>query len=71
MINEEHPFYRRVYEPLGQETSPKSKELRCQLDLLLLSAARAEAQASRRTEQSVLKKFRQNWSDIMATFLGR
>jgi hypothetical protein len=71
VINPEHPFYRRVYGPLEQDNSDRGKEMRCQLELMLLAAARAEAQAVKGADRKVLKKFREEWSNTLATFLSK
>ena len=69
ILNPEHPFYKKVYKPLVENETKENKELRCQLDLLILSAARAEA-ATRDSQREVLAQFRQVWSDNIATFLN-
>jgi len=71
VINPEHPFYKKVYEPLGDESKPGGKELRCFLDLMLLSAARSEVQAIKKSDREVLRTFRNNWSDTLATFFSK
>ncbi len=68
IINSEHPFYRKVYSRLLEE---QNKTIRCQLDLLLLAAARAEATAAKKGEQETIKLFRENWSNILATFCSQ
>jgi hypothetical protein len=69
VLNPEHPFYKKVYKPLIENESKENRELRTQLDLLLLSAARAEAGASREPQREALAQFRKAWSDNVATFL--
>ncbi|MHC4395730.1 MAG: ATP-binding protein [Planctomycetota bacterium] len=71
VINPEHPFYRKVYASLIDESKSELKELRCQVDLLLLASARAEALANNKGQRELLKKFRRDWSDILATFLSK
>ncbi len=71
VINPEHPFYKKIYSPLIDETKHGLKDIRCQLDLMLLAAARAEALSVKKADREALKSFRQNWSDIFATFLNR
>jgi len=71
VINPEHPFYRSVYASLIDESKSELKELRYQVDLLLLASARAEALANTKGQREILKKYRQNWSDILATFLSK
>ncbi len=70
VLNPDHPFYREVYEPLTDESRPDAKEVKRKLDLFLLAAARAEAMNSRKSDRESVKKYRKNWSDILATFLS-
>jgi hypothetical protein len=69
VMNSEHPFYKKVYKPLIENETKENRELRAQLDLLLLAAARAEAAATRETQREALTQFRKTWSDNVATFL--
>ncbi|MHC4620305.1 MAG: ATP-binding protein [Planctomycetota bacterium] len=71
VVNPEHPFYKKVYAKLIEEADPATKELRCRIDLMLLAAARAEALWSRKSDREVLRRYRQNWSDTLATFLNK
>lgn len=71
VINPEHPFYRNFYASLIDESKPGAGGLRCQVDLLLLAAARAEALAANNGHRELLKKYRHNWSNILATFLSK
>lgn len=71
VINPDHPFYREVYEPLTSENRPDAKEVKRKLDLVLLAAARAEAMNTRKPDRESVKKYRKNWSDILATFLSQ
>ena len=68
-LNPEHPFYKNVYKPLIENETKENRELRGQIDLLLLSAARAEAAATRESHRDALGQFRRVWSDNVATFL--
>jgi hypothetical protein len=69
VLNPEHPFYKKVYKPLIENETKENRELRGQIDLLLLSAARAEAAATREVQREALAQFRKVWSDNVATFL--
>jgi hypothetical protein len=69
VVNPEHPFYKKVYKPLIENETKENRELRSQLDLLLLAAARAEAAATRDSQREALAQFRKVWSDNVATFL--
>lgn len=63
-LNTDHPFYKRVYAPLLDDSDPRRKSTRQQIELLLLAAARSEAAVGREAE-----KFLSYWSDVVATFL--
>jgi len=41
------------------------------MDLLLLSAARAEAGAAKNSQRDAMQEFRKTWSDNLATFLSK
>jgi hypothetical protein len=69
ILNPEHPFYKKVYKPLVENETKENRQLRSQLDLLLLGAARAEAAATREPQREALAQFRKLWSDNIATFL--
>lgn len=71
VINPEHPFYRKVYAPMLDDSKPGERERRCHLELMLLSAARTEALATKKYDREVLRTFRNNWSDTLATFLEK
>ncbi len=69
VLNPDHPFYKKIYKPLIENETKENKALRSQLDLLMLSAARAEAAATRESQREALAQFRKVWSDNVATFL--
>lgn len=70
VLNPEHPFYKKLYRPLADSDTPRDRELRTHLELLLLAAVRSEAsrRGSRRAE--LLATHRREWSDTLATFLS-
>jgi hypothetical protein len=63
-LNREHPFFKRFYRLLNDREDESSQALRRQLDLVLLAAARAEAQVGTKAD-----RFLDTWSDAIATFL--
>ncbi len=69
IINPRHPFYRAVYKPLLEADNPHDREIRKQLDLILLAAARVEASETDKGDAAKLAEARQAWSDTLATFL--
>jgi hypothetical protein len=66
VLNPAHPFYRSVYQPLADKDDKDSKASRGKLDLMLLAAARAEAEATRGPQREALAAFRKTWSDNLA-----
>ena len=68
IVNPEHPFYKKLYSSLTDDSNPNVKELRCQLDLMLLAAARAEAMIAKKVDAETVEKFRHSWSNTLATF---
>ena len=71
ILNPEHPFFRKVYKLLLDDDSKEGQALRGQMDLLLLSAARAEAGAAKDNQRDAMQQFRRTWSDNLATFLSK
>ena len=70
VLNQSHPFYKKVYLPLVENETPANKENRTNIELLLLAAARAEAAATRESQRELLGQTRKAWSDNLATFLN-
>jgi anti-sigma regulatory factor (Ser/Thr protein kinase) len=70
VLNQGHPFYKKVYRPLVENENAANKELRASIELVLLAAARAEAAATRESHREVLGQTRKAWSDNLATFLN-
>jgi hypothetical protein len=69
-LNPNHPFYKQVYRPLTESTVPRDRQLRVQLELLLLSFSRAGAMEQDKHVLTALDLHRQAWSNILATFLN-
>ncbi len=55
---------------LIENETKENKELRSQIDLILLAAARAEAASTKAPQREALEQFRKTWSDNVATFLN-
>ena len=68
-LNTRHPLYRDLYGPLAVSESPKDQETAKQLALAVLAAARAEAGTWGGSQRTHVRRFRQAWSDVIATFL--
>lgn len=69
VLNPEHPFYKQIYQRLRESDTPCDRQLRTQLELLLLAAARSEATEDSPRAIAQLERQRQVWSDTLATFL--
>jgi hypothetical protein len=70
VVNPKHGFHRKIYQPVVSGAGAVAPELAQYLQLLLLAAARAEATFTRREEQQVIERFRQEWSEILEVMLG-
>jgi hypothetical protein len=46
VINQSHPFYKKIYSPLAESQQSRDRDLRVQLEVVLLAAARAAASSS-------------------------
>jgi len=68
VLNPDHPFYREIYKPLSEGETQRDPQLRAQIELLLLAAARSEAAA--RGKVPALAKHRLEWSNTLAAFLN-
>jgi len=67
-VNEDHPFYKRLYAPLCEL---RDSSISMALECLLLAAARAEVGVRGNNDQGkYLARHRQEWSDALAVFLG-
>jgi hypothetical protein len=70
VLNPAHPFYKKVYRPLSEHDHELARSLRGQLELILLAAARAEAQMAKGRNQREISKQRLAWSNAIASFLS-
>lgn len=70
VLNPQHPFYKQIYQQLAESDTPRDQQLRTQLELLLLAAARSEAAEGNPRAIAQLERQRQLWSDTLATFLN-
>jgi hypothetical protein len=70
LLNSRHPLYRDVYGPLAMSDSVKDQEAATRVALAVLAAARAEAGAPPRAARAHVRRFRQTWADVIATFLN-
>ncbi len=70
LLNEEHPFYERVYVPIAKNsTRADVRQLYRYLELILFAAARAECSIPSSDGQEWARSMREAWSQALATFL--
>lgn len=70
LLNEEHPFYEKVYSPIASNlVNADAKKVYRYLELLLLAAARAECSIADSSCQEQARNVRAAWSQVLATFL--
>ena len=69
-LNSHHPLYRDLYGPLACSDSDVDQEVATHVALTVLAAARAEWLAPRKASRAARQKFRQVWSDVLATFFN-
>lgn len=70
VLNPQHPFYKQIYQQLAESDTARDQQLRTQLELLLLAAARSEAAENNPRAIAQLERQRKLWSDTLATFLN-
>lgn len=70
VLNREHPFFGRVYEPVQGCENEQTRTVKRHLDLLLFAAARAEASVRSNAEKHVARRLRESWSNALAAFLA-
>lgn len=69
LVNARHPLYRDLCGPLTTSELEKDQNVGKQLMLTILAAARAEAGESG-SDPAELRRFRQAWGDVLATFFN-
>ncbi len=70
LFNAGHPLYRDLYGPLAMSDSENDQDIAKRVALAVLAAARAEASATRRSHRDEVRRFRQAWADVLATFFN-
>jgi hypothetical protein len=71
LVNRHHEFYKRWYSILLNDESAVGKQATELLQMMLLAAARAEAEATKKSERETLEEFRRAWSDALNVFLRK
>jgi hypothetical protein len=69
LLNEEHPFYERVYHPIVDARDIEVRALYGYLEILLLAAARAECSVTSSQKIKWARSMRESWSKTLAAFL--
>jgi hypothetical protein len=70
LFNTRHPLYRDLYGPLAMSDSEKDQDTAKRVALAVLAAARAEESSTRRSHRDEVRRFRQAWADVLATFFN-
>lgn len=70
LLNQEHPFYERIYSQAIAKGDVDKKHFLQALQLLILSAARAECSLDSKSGRKHASSLRHSWSNVLAAFLG-
>jgi hypothetical protein len=70
ILNSGHPLYRDLYGPLALSDAEEDQEFAKRIALALLAAARAEVHVSPARARGEIRRFRQAWADVIATFFN-
>lgn len=70
LLNEDHPFYERIYAPIACSACADAKNSQQYLEILLFAAARAESTVRTKAERVCAGSLRESWSNVLAAFLG-
>ena len=69
VLNREHSFYKKIYEPLLATERPDVRLALEHLQLMLLAAARAECAMHSKKDKEAVEKLREAWSNTLTAFL--
>lgn len=69
-LNIRHPLYRDLYGPLATSEVESDQNVATHVALTVLAAARAEWLDPRKAGRAARRRFRQAWSDVMASFFN-
>jgi hypothetical protein len=70
VLNESHPFFASVYQPLARRTSERDGIALQHILALLFAGARAECSMNNPKHRAIISRFREHWSDTLAAFLS-
>lgn len=69
ILNEEHSFFQRFYEPLFRTDAVQARHVLEHVQLLLLAAGRAECALKTSDEKNVVRRLRESWGNALTAFL--
>jgi hypothetical protein len=69
VLNSDHLFFRKFYEPLVNQGGLDAAKASHVINLMLLSATRAEAVFTNSQDRKILAKFRKEWSEVFDALL--
>ena len=69
VLNRDHSFYQKVYQPLVRAEPVEPSLMLEHLQLLLLAAARAECSMKSKEERMAAEHLRHSWSNTLTAFL--
>jgi len=69
ILNREHSFYKKVYQPLLDSEGVEGRLALEHLQLLLMAAGRAECAMRSKNEKETVQKLRDAWSNNLTAFL--
>src|SRR5205807_5856002 len=70
VLNESHPFFASVYQPLATCASDPGGIALQHILALLFAGARAECSMNDTKHRAIIRRFREHWSDTLAAFLS-
>jgi hypothetical protein len=69
VLNPKHRFFKNLYQPLVEQDQAIEAGVARAVQLLLLSAARAEAMFTKTEEYAAVERFRREWSEVLDVLL--
>ena len=69
VLNPKHRFFKNLYQPLVEQDQAMEAGVARAVQLLLLSAARAEAMFTKIEEHAAVERFRREWSEVLDVLL--
>lgn len=69
ILNRDHNFYQKIYQPLAATRQVESARVLNQLQLMLLAIGRAECALRSPEEKIAVRRLRETWSNALTAFL--